>query len=165
MAQWQVSTDGGSTWTNDASDTPGSSVSGNTTTATLTLAVSASSADRYRAVFSNSVSNPTATPPGPYTISSVPTGSIAPPPSNAPTVTGVSPSRGGAFSRVLIRGTKFQIVRSVRFGAGHPARFVPLSSRRILALAPPERSGAVDVTVTTRDGTSAPSRADQFTYR
>jgi hypothetical protein len=51
--QWQVSTDGGLTWTNDISD-PGS------TTDTLTVASTtvAKSGDEYRAVFTNEVGTP-----------------------------------------------------------------------------------------------------------
>ncbi len=53
----------------------------------------------------------------------------------------------------------------MHFGA-RPALFLALSSRLVLAPAPPGPTGAVDVTVATKaDGTSATSSADRFTYR
>jgi hypothetical protein len=86
--------------------------------------------------------------------------------SNAPVVTHVSPNRGGLFSLVLITGHNLTGATSVSFGNGHPAFFLTLSSSFIVALAPPQPRGTtVDVTVTTKNGTSATSAADRFTYR
>jgi hypothetical protein len=251
--QWQVSTDG-TTWSDDTTDP------GNTTDTLSVTESSANIGDAYRAVYTNSVSNPTATPPGPYTIStaisnpakpptSPPTVTAnpsnvtvtapapatftaaavgSPPPSvqwqvstnagttwanvagatsttltiqptsttqsgseyraaftnptgtadstaatltvnpavapNTPTVTSVTPSSGTAFSPVLITGTNFTATRAVDFGS-HPTFFLRLSSRYILALAPPAPAGTTDITVRTRAGTSTKTPADQFTYR
>ena len=146
--QWQVSTDGGLTW---------SAISGATST-TLTVAstTTAMSGYEYRAYFLNSSGADT---------SSAATLTVTPPPSNAPVVSRVAPNRGGPYSLVLIAGRNLGGAKTVDFGAGHPAFFLPLSSTSIVALAPSERKTTVDVTVTTANGTSATSSADQFTFR
>ena len=85
-------------------------------------------------------------------------------PSNAPVVSSLTPSSGIPYSVVLISGSNLSGATSVSFGAGHHAFNLTLSSRLIVALAP-AGTGTVDVTVTTRNGTSATSSADRFTYR
>jgi len=83
-----------------------------------------------------------------------------------PSITRVAPSSGRAFTLVTITGSHLGGARSVQFGAGHRAFFQQLSSRLIVAVAPPRvRPGKVDMTVTARDGTTATSPADGFTYR
>ncbi len=147
--QWQVSTDGGATWSNDSAD-------GGATTETLSVAgvTAAQSGDQFRAAITDPAGT-VDTPPATLTVKA----------SNAPVVSGVSPNSGGPFSIVLISGTNLSHATAVSFGSGHRAFFLALSSRLVIALAPPHAAGAVAVTVTTRVGTSATSSADQFTYR
>lgn len=45
------------------------------------------------------------------------------------------------------------------------AAFVVVSANQITAFSPPHAPGTVHVQVTTSDGTSAPTAADQFTYQ
>lgn len=148
--QWQVSTNGGTTWSNDTTDS-------GATTETLTIAstTTAMSATEYRAVItdpSGSVTTSAAT----LTVTS----------SSAPQVTGVAPNHGGPFSLVFITGKNFSGATAVNFGPGHPTLFLELTSTLVVALAPVEKHGTtVDVTVTTSNGASATSSADRFTFR
>ncbi len=123
-------------------------------TLTVSNATLAQSGTRYEAVFTDPASgDSTATNPAVLTV-------FVP-----PVVTQVAPNSGGPFSFVLIRGHDFSQVRSVRFGTRRTL-FLALTSRLIIALAPPGGTGTVDVTVTTgAGGSSATSSADQFTYR
>lgn len=159
--QWQVSADNGTTWSNDTTD------AGNTTTTLSVVGSSSNNGDLYRAAVTNSVSNPAATPPGPYTISTVDSAgaklTVNATSSNAPVVSAVWPGTGGSYSLVLITGKRFGGAEAVKFGA-RPALFLRLSSGFIIALAPPAPAGTVDVTVRTTAGTSAISSADKFTY-
>ena len=144
--QWQVSTDGGTTWSDLAGATSSS--------LTLSGATTSESGNEYRAVFAN---------PAGTVATAEATLTVTPP--TAPTVTRVFPRRGASYSLVLIGGRNLGGTKSVDFGAGHPAFYLPLSSTFIVALAPPARGTTVDVTVTTANGTSATSAADRFTYR
>jgi len=82
----------------------------------------------------------------------------------APAVTSVSPNLGpeAGGTWVTITGTDFSTAAEVDFG-GVPAAFVVDSDTSIEALSP-AGTGAMDVTVTSLDGTSATSPDDQFTY-
>jgi len=144
--QWQVSTDGGNTF---------SDVAGGSSFA-LTVADTSTSqnGNEYRAVFVNSIGTATTN-----------AATLSVTPSGAPVVTQLTPSSGGAFSLVLISGTNLRHPTAVDFGAGHRAFFLPISASLVIALAPPQAAGTVGVTVTTAKGTSATSSADQFTYR
>jgi hypothetical protein len=143
--RWQVSTNGGRTFANDATD------SGNTTTTLTVLGTStAQSAREYRAVFTNASGTAT---------TAVATLTVKVP---APTVTGVSPNSGSSRGLVTVTGKNFTNVQSVSFGGLSAGGFV-LSSTQILVLVP-NGTGTVDVTVTTASGTSATSSADRFTY-
>jgi alpha-tubulin suppressor-like RCC1 family protein len=84
----------------------------------------------------------------------------------ASTVTGVSPATGPATggTPVTITGTKFTGASAVHFGAVAAAEFEVRSASEIVAVSPPG-SGAVDVTVTTPEGTSAANPADRFVYQ
>ena len=146
--QWQVSTDKGSAWTNDTAD------AGNTS-ATLTIASAGASqtGDEYRAIFTNEVGSATSDPA---------TLTVTAASSSSPSVTGVFPRRGHAFSLVFITGTNFAWGQSVSFGTNE-ALAITLDSNLALALAP-FGSGTVDVTVKTATGTSAVSSPDHFTY-
>ena len=85
--------------------------------------------------------------------------------SGVPTVTGVSPSSGSAAggTSVVITGGGFTGATVVSFG-GTVATFTLQSDAQIAATSPAHAAGTVDVTVTTANGTSATSSADQFTY-
>ncbi len=83
----------------------------------------------------------------------------------APSVTGLSLTSGstGGGTVVTIDGSGFTGATGVNFGSV-AASFEVESDGTIVATAPPQASGTIDVTVTTPSGTSATSEADQFTY-
>jgi hypothetical protein len=87
--------------------------------------------------------------------------------STLPTITSVSPNSGlttGGTS-VTITGTNFTGATGVSFGGTAATGFsVNGAGTQITVNAPAHASVAVDVTVTTPNGTSATSSADQFTY-
>jgi len=148
--QWQVSTNGGTAWSNDAADS-------GATTGTLSVAASsAANGDQYRAVFTNSAGTATSNA-ATLTVTA---------PSNAPVVTALIPRSGFMFSVVIIEGRNLRGATAVNFGSTKARFFLRLTDRLILALAPapPSAGGTVDVTVTTPVGTSAATAADQFTY-
>jgi hypothetical protein len=84
----------------------------------------------------------------------------------APTVTAVSAGSsstdGGAV--VLVSGTGFTAATAVNFGSMAASSFTVVSDTLLLATAPAEAAGTVDVTVTTPSGTSATGAADHFSY-
>jgi hypothetical protein len=82
-----------------------------------------------------------------------------------PNVFAISPTAGPLEGRisVTITGTNFAGTPVVSFGPSR-ATVTSFSTTQIVAVCPPEGSGAVDVTVTTALGTSATSGADQFTF-
>lgn len=84
--------------------------------------------------------------------------------SPAPTVTAVSPTNGPAAggTTVTISGTGFTGATAVAFGSTK-AKFTVGSDSAITATSP-AGTGSVDITVTTPNGTSAATAADQFTY-
>ena len=84
---------------------------------------------------------------------------------SAPAVSAVSPTSGPVTggTTVIIRGSSFTGATAVDVGATS-APFVVISDTSIKATTPAEPVGTVDVTVTTPDGTSATSGADQFTF-
>jgi IPT/TIG domain len=85
----------------------------------------------------------------------------------APTVTGINPTSGTASGgiSVTITGTGFNGATGIAFGSTAASNFTVNSDTQIMATSPVvSLSGAVDVTVTTPNGTSATSNADQFTY-
>ncbi len=81
------------------------------------------------------------------------------------TVTRVSPASGPAAggTTVAIAGTKLSGASTVRFGTTPASEFEVRSAGEIVAVSPPG-SGVVDVTVTTSEGTSQTTSADQFSY-
>jgi hypothetical protein len=147
--QWQVSTGGIST------DLPGA-ISTTLTISNTTLAMSGNS---YRAVFTNSAGT---------AISSAAKLTVNPVTNNGPRVTRVSPRFGiadcGAI-RVRIHGANFARATAVHFGSEPAVSFRVRSDRVIVAIAPAQPAGTVDVTVTTPNGTSPKISADHFTYR
>ena len=82
----------------------------------------------------------------------------------APTVTGIDPNTGtpAGGTSVVISGSDLANASAVDFGS-IPAAVTSDSATSITATSPPG-TGTVDVTVTTPDGTSATSSADQFDY-
>jgi hypothetical protein len=87
-----------------------------------------------------------------------------------PTVVGLSTTNGPAAggTTVTIMGSGFLNATAVNFGGTGPgtsASFVVQSANQITAFTPPHAAGTVHVQVTTSDGTSAPTTADQFTYQ
>jgi hypothetical protein len=84
----------------------------------------------------------------------------------APVVSQVAPSGGptAGGSVVTIVGRGFQGATAIDFGGLAGWNFDVISDSVIVATAPAEAAGTVDVTVTTDGGTSATSSADHYTY-
>jgi hypothetical protein len=85
----------------------------------------------------------------------------------APTVTLISPTSGPTTggTGVTISGTDFSGVTGVSFGAKPASGFTVESEGKLTAVAPAAPSAeAVDISVTTIAGTSAPNPADRFQY-
>ncbi len=82
-----------------------------------------------------------------------------------PTVSNISPMSGPATggTSVMITGTGFTGPTSVSFGSTPASNITFISDMQITAVSP-AGCGAVDVTVTTPNGTSATGSADLFTY-
>jgi len=83
-----------------------------------------------------------------------------------PVVTGISPSLGppAGGTVVTITGSDLAAVTGVSFGSTDASSFTVEGPTEISATAPGEPVGTVDVTVTTPQGTSATSPADEFTF-
>ncbi|MEZ0374296.1 MAG: IPT/TIG domain-containing protein, partial [Candidatus Sericytochromatia bacterium] len=92
-------------------------------------------------------------------------GSGGPAASPRPGITDISPASGVAAggTSVTLTGTDFSNATAVNFGANPATSFTVDSATQITAVAP-AGTGSVNVTVTTPNGTSAISLADQFTY-
>ena len=85
---------------------------------------------------------------------------------NPPSVTSVAPLSGppaGAIV-VLIQGSGLFGATAVSFGTVAATSFVVNEDGSIIAVAPAQALGTVDITVMTPAGTSPTSSADQFTY-
>ncbi len=84
---------------------------------------------------------------------------------SAPSVTSVTPNTGppAGGTNVTITGSNFTGATTVNFG-GSPAGSFTVSGPNQITATSPAGTGTVDVTVTTPGGTSAPSRADQFSF-
>jgi hypothetical protein len=96
------------------------------------------------------------TPAGQFTYTAIP----------APVVTGLTPASGPVIGGtvVTITGTGFTGATSVLFGATAGTGLTVNSATQITVTSPAGAAGIVDVTVTTPNGTSAVTPADQFTY-
>ncbi len=81
----------------------------------------------------------------------------------APTVSSISADGGPSGTPVTISGTGFYPGSTVDFGTTAAASVTYVSPYELTAVAP-AGSGTVDVTVSTGEGTSATSPADQFAY-
>jgi hypothetical protein len=120
---------------------------------------SASGAFSYTITATDS-SSPTA-----QTATQASSGTIAPA-TLTPTVTGIGPNGGppAGGTSVTITGTNLTGATAVSFGGANAAQVAVNSATEITALSPAGAIGTVNVTVTTPNGTSATSAADQFTY-
>jgi GH25 family lysozyme M1 (1,4-beta-N-acetylmuramidase) len=85
---------------------------------------------------------------------------------SAPVVSAVSPRSGpvAGGTPVTITGTNFVGASSVTFGRTPAASFTVVSASEITAISPPGPSSTVDVVVTTTQGASPATAADDFTY-
>jgi hypothetical protein len=83
-----------------------------------------------------------------------------------PAVTKVSPASGprAGGTLVTVTGTGFTGASVVDFGSAPAQSVTVLTDATLTALSPAGAAGAVDVTVTTPDGTSATDGADRFSY-
>jgi hypothetical protein len=84
---------------------------------------------------------------------------------SAPTVTGISPTAGplAGANQVTITGTNLGGASAVTFGKS-AGTIVSDSATSLVADAPAEGAGTIDITVTTPGGTSAAGNADKYTY-
>ncbi len=81
-------------------------------------------------------------------------------------VTGVSPMSGptAGGTTVTISGSGFTGATAVSFGGTAAPSYTVNSDSQITATSPAHAAGTTDVTVTTANGTSPSSSADQYTY-
>jgi hypothetical protein len=95
-----------------------------------------------------------------------PIGAFAAKRGSPPAITGVVPPSGplGGGTAVTITGVAFEKTTEVDFG-GVSAGFSQTKDTIITAVSPPGSAGTVDITVTTQDGTSSITTADEFTYQ
>ena len=83
-----------------------------------------------------------------------------------PTLTGVSPNAGPASggNTVIVKGTNFVPVSTVRFGTTVSPLVTFVSSTRLKAIAPAHPAGVVNVSVTTPGGTTPTVGVDHYTF-
>jgi PGF-pre-PGF domain-containing protein len=83
-----------------------------------------------------------------------------------PGITGISPSSGPTTGStvVTITGTGFTGATAVTFGGTAAASYTIDTATQITATTPAHATGTIDVTVTTPNGISAITAADQFIY-
>ena len=124
-----------------------------------TTGLSAATEYVYRVVATNSSSTTTGTPDQAAETSAAP---------GAPTVTSVSPDEGptGGGQLVTIEGANLAGAEWVEFGTKkvEASEFLAESATEIELESPERAAGTVDVTVTTPEGTSATSAADEYTF-
>jgi hypothetical protein len=84
----------------------------------------------------------------------------------APAVTAIGPTSGSTAGGTVatITGTNFSGASAVSFGTVPASNFTVVSDTSVIATAPPQAAGTVDVTLTTPTGTSAVGTADRFSY-
>ena len=144
--QWQVSTNGGFTFSNIQGAT--------STTLTIANVPYSSNGYRYRAVFSNSAGT---------AVTRAATLTVTLPP-GTPTVAAVFPNRASPGSIILIFGSNLRRATAVDFGAS-PAFFAPFGNGVIIAQVPAvQTNGTVDITVHVGALVSPTSSADRFTF-
>jgi hypothetical protein len=83
-----------------------------------------------------------------------------------PAITRIIPAKGSpeGGNAVIIRGSAFTGTSSVDFGALPAVRFIVLSPTEIAAVTPESPAGAVNVSVTTVGGTSAPTTTSKYKF-
>jgi hypothetical protein len=143
--QWSLSTNGGLNW---------NPISGATAATYVTAATTLNeSGYEYEPVFTDAGGS-TAASPATLTVT------------GAPQVSSVSPNSGPASggSSVTITGSGFTNISTVTFGTLQAVSFNIISDSTIMAVAPAQMLGTVDVKVTAASSTSVTSSADQFTY-
>src|SRR5262249_47022410 len=88
-------------------------------------------------------------------------------PKGAPAVLGLNPAVGSTYGGtvVTITGTNFTGATQVDFGGISATSFTVESNSSILATAPAQAAGVVDITVTTSVATSATGAVDHYTYQ
>lgn len=143
--QWSVSTDGGNTFAPVSGATAASLSTGATTTS--------QSGTEYEATFTNAIGSTTTTP-AVLTVN----------PSNAPSVTSVSPNKGVPNTIAFVYGSNLTRARAVYFGTHKSAFALPIGQRLLVLVPTPTKVGAVDVTVVSSIGTSPVTTADKYTY-
>jgi len=119
----------------------------------------------YVAGFAYSPDFPTTQGAYQTTFTAAPTAFIAKFELGLPVITAIAPTFGPASggTSVIITGTNFIGATAVDFGLSAATSFIVNSATQITAISP-AGVGIVDVTVTTPNGTSVTSAADQFTY-
>jgi hypothetical protein len=85
---------------------------------------------------------------------------------NAPAVTAINPRQGlpAGGNVVTITGTNFINVTNVQFGAVAATNFTVVNATQIMATAPRQAAGVVDIRVNAAAGTSPVVAADRYTY-
>jgi hypothetical protein len=148
--QWQMSTDGGLTFTSVASL---AAINSTTQYTTPTNALS-SSGWLYRAIFTNL---------GGSTTTAAAMLMVMP---ARPAISAVTRSAGPTYGGtvVLITGSNLAGATAVQFGNVPAKSFAVTSGSSITAVAPAQAAGVVDVTVISTGGTSLASPADQYSY-
>ncbi len=139
----------------------GTNVQVNSQGTQLTVVTPAHNTPNYHTTVTNGANTSATTPADLFTFTQP----------NSPTVGGVSPSTGrlvGGDQTVTVTGTNFEVsgssvVTGVAFGANAATSISVLSSTSLTCV-PPAGAGTVDVTVTTSNGTSPTSSADQYVY-
>jgi hypothetical protein len=83
-----------------------------------------------------------------------------------PVIGSVSPSSGpvSGGTSVTIKGSTFLYVDEVMFGSVPASSFTIVSAGEIIAVAPAQSAGTVDITATAPGGTSPIVAGDEFTY-
>ncbi|RIK40061.1 MAG: hypothetical protein DCC58_14445 [Chloroflexi bacterium] len=102
-------------------------------------------------------SGATATLPGGYTYTAVPT---------APVVSGVSPNSGPTTggTTVTVTGSGFSGTTQVRFGTTNAPNYTVDSDEQITVISPSRSSGTVNIRVTNSVGVSPATAPSQYTY-
>ena len=138
-------------------------VSGSTTTTTSTTPTTTTTTTSTTTTTTSTTTTTTTTPTTSSTTST--TTSSTSTGGTAPKILAVFPRSGGAGSLVFIVGSNLSGATKVDFGTS-AAQFLSLGSSFVLATVPANTSSGktVNVTITTKAGTSPTTPADVFTY-
>jgi hypothetical protein len=85
---------------------------------------------------------------------------------NAPIITGVTPSSGPTTggTKVTITGLQMTTATKVTFGTAAATSVHVTSATQLTAVSPPHAAGTVNITITSPKGTSVVGQLGQFTY-